>query len=190
MSSEILDSQLKATVLFSGGLDSTACVYFLQQRGFAVNGLFVDFGQLSSEAERRAVGRLSRRLEISVSALSMVGFSAMTTGEHIGRNMLLISAALFLTRGTSHVIGFGIHSGTTYYDCSPDFFDSLKRLVTAQSDGRISLFAPFLRWNKRDIYDYAVKHNLPLNETYSCERGTEPCCGVCASCRDRKELHC
>ena len=183
-------SELKATVLFSGGLDSTACIYFLQQRGFAVAGLFVDFGQLSSEAEWRAVERLRERLGISVSALTLTGFTGTTTGELFGRNMLLISAALFVTGGASCVIGLGIHFGTTYYDCSPDFLNSLQRLVAAQSDGQVSLFAPFIRWTKRDIYDYAVNHNLPLDDTYSCERGIEPCCGVCASCQDRKELHC
>jgi 7-cyano-7-deazaguanine synthase len=179
-----------AVVLFSGGLDSTACVRLLQTNGFEVTGLFVDFGQPAAEAESRAVATLKKHLAIKVDSLRISGFCDLKAGELFGRNLLLISAALFYSTGQKCVIGTGIHAGTSYYDCSQQFLASVNALTSAQSDGRVSVFAPFATWSKRDILDYANAQSLPIADTYSCEQGSLPCCGLCASCRDRKELQC
>ena len=180
----------KAIVLFSGGLDSTSCVHLLQTKGFEVTGLFVDFGQLAVEPEKRAVATLKERLAIEVHSIRVTGFCDLSSGELSGRNLLLISAALFYSKGLECVIGTGIHAGTGYYDCSQPFLASVSTLASAQSDGRVSVVAPFATWLKRDIYDYASAEALPITETYSCERGSVPCCGLCASCQDRKDLRC
>jgi 7-cyano-7-deazaguanine synthase in queuosine biosynthesis len=107
-----------AVVLFSGGLDSTACVHLLQTNGFEVTGLFVDFGQPAAKAESRAVATLKKHLAIEVHSLRIGGFRDLKSGELFGRNLLLISAALFYSTGLKCVIGTGIHAGTAYYDCS------------------------------------------------------------------------
>lgn len=190
MNSHAIHGQAKSLVLFSGGLDSTTCVHFLQSQNFSVTGLFVDFGQLSATMERRAIQKVREHLRISVETIKIDGFNAQTSGELPNRNLLLLSAALFFAGRSSCVIAMGIHAGTTYYDCSQEFLDSVNTLAKAQSDGRISVTAPFASWSKRDIYDYASHRNLPIGETYSCEQGTSPVCGICASCRDRKALNC
>jgi 7-cyano-7-deazaguanine synthase len=47
------------------------------------------------------------------------------------------------------------------------------------------LGAPFATWTKQDIIAYCRTRNVPVHLTYSCERGTEPPCGTCLSCKDR-----
>lgn len=172
------------------GIDSAACVRILQTKGFDVTGLFVDFGQLAVEPERRAVAALKEHLAIHVHSVQITGFSGLSQGELSGRNLFLIAAALFHSKGHPFVIGIGVHAGTSYYDCSQSFLSYVNLLASAQSDGRVSVLAPFATWSKRDIYDYVCTEALPVNCTYSCEQGTIPCCGLCASCRDRKELQC
>ena len=108
----------------------------------------------------------------------------------LGRNSFLISAALFLTGGQAGLLGVGVHAGTSYYDCSEAFVACIGKLVAEQTDGRVSVVAPFVTWTKKDVYDYFVYSGLPIAATYSCESGTQPECGACASCRDRKALGC
>jgi 7-cyano-7-deazaguanine synthase len=180
----------EAIVLFSGGIDSTACAHFLKAQNFAVRGLFIDYSQAAAEQERRAVEFLAPLLSIPVRVLRICGLDDSGPGELIGRNGLLISAALFASKGRRCTIATGIHAGTPYYDCSEQFLNRMNSLALAQTDGGVSVLAPFASWNKRDIFDYAASEDLPLDRTYSCENGTLPTCGRCASCRDRVGLRC
>lgn len=180
----------EAIVLFSGGIDSTACVHFLIAQNFVVRGLFVDYSQAAADHERRAVESLAPLLSVPVSIVRIGGLESSGAGELIGRNGLLISAALFASKGRSRTIATGIHAGTGYYDCSERFLNTMNWLAQEQTDGKVSIFNPFSHWNKRDVFDYAVAENLPLDRTYSCENGTLPTCGRCASCRDRAGLLC
>jgi 7-cyano-7-deazaguanine synthase len=180
----------EAIVLFSGGIDSTACVHFLKAQNFAVRGLFIDYSQAAADQERRAVKSLAPSLSIRVSILRIAGLESSGPGELIGRNGLLISAAFFASKGRICTIATGIHAGTAYYDCSARFLNTMNLLALVQTDGRVSIFNPFADWNKQDVYDYATAENLPLDRTYSCESGTFFPCGRCASCRDREALRC
>ncbi len=65
-----------------------------------------------------------------------------------------------------------------------------RHLVQQCSDGNLSLLTPFLHWSKDDVYSYFLSQGIPLEETYSCEAGTAPACGQCASCHDRQRLEC
>jgi len=181
-------SKVTATVLMSGGVDSTACAYFLKQQGARVRGLFVDHGQPAARREAKALRALALKLRIPMQATKLTGADDIRSGEIPGRNAMLIFSAVFLTRAQPGLLAIGIHAGTPYFDCSAAFLDSAARLVSEQTDGRLSLVAPFLQWSKRDVFDYFKKSRLPLTLTYSCEAGTNPPCGVCASCEDRGAL--
>jgi 7-cyano-7-deazaguanine synthase len=88
------------------------------------------------------------------------------------------------------ILALGIHSGTTYYDCSPAFMKAITELVAEQTDGTLTILAPFLEWSKKQIYDYFTSAKLPIDLTYSCEVGADEPCTVCNSCRDRSALGC
>jgi 7-cyano-7-deazaguanine synthase len=140
--------------------------------------------------EAAACRALSDRLSLPLQQLIVSGFGAFGTGELTGRNAMLIFSALFFTRGKSDLLAIGIHAGTPYFDCSEAFVASAARLVSECTDGCTSLVAPFISWSKKEVFDYFVTAQLPIELTYSCEAGTDPVCGVCASCRDRAALGC
>lgn len=174
----------------SGGIDSAACIHHFRSRGMTVDGLFIDYGQAALEPELRAVEAMAEQFDMSVQYIQIKGFKNLGTGELLGRNGLLVFALLFATEGHSAILGIGIHAGTPYYDCSSLFVESMNKMITEHTDGRVILSAPFIEWSKKDIFDYFTAAKLPLNLTYSCEAGTEPTCGVCASCQDRRALGC
>ena|SRR5258708_3613513 len=182
--------QTQATVLLSGGLDSIACAHFLQQRGLTVRGLFIDHGQVAARREAAASAALAEWLAIPIEGCALSNTHRLGAGELLGRNAMLIFNALFLSQGVSGLLALGIHAGVPYFDCSEAFIVSAGRLVGELTDGRVSLVAPFIAWTKKDVFDYFMTAGLPLALTYSCESGTDPVCGICASCRDRKALGC
>lgn len=180
----------KATVLISGGIDSAACAHLLAVQGHKVHGIFVDFGQAAREQESRAVDRLAGTLGINKTTLHVGSDNDFGTGELIGRNAFLLMTAIFLGRTHEGLLAIGIHAGTSYYDCSASFINRFRILAEEQTDGRLTVIAPFLHWTKGQIYKYAVNSSVPVAATYSCESGAIPPCGLCASCRDRRMLGC
>lgn len=174
----------------SGGIDSAACARFLQAQGMNIDGLFVDHGQVAAHRESVAVEALTKHLAIPLRRIAFNGGDILGTGEIVGRNGLLLFSALFVTCGRSNLLGIGVHAGTPYYDCSEPFIDSISKLIGEYTDGRVSVIAPFLTWTKQDVYQYFISAGLPIAVSYSCEAGTDPVCGTCASCRDRKALKC
>lgn len=185
-----MDAGRHATVLMSGGIDSAACAAFLTAQGFRISALFVDYGQAALKQEQAAVRLLATVLGIEVRELAFKGAAPFGPGELVGRNAFLVFAALFANRAQSNLIALGLHSGTPYYDCSPAFIDTINRAVAEHTDNAVQVIAPFVKWTKRDVYDYFMQAGLPIESAYSCETGGEPTCGSCASCLDRKALEC
>jgi 7-cyano-7-deazaguanine synthase len=179
-----------ATVLMSGGIDSAACAHFLAQQGCAVNAVFINHGQAAAAAEERAVTQIAAHLDVPLLQYSVSGSAPFATGELVGRNAFLVFAALFLTRARPGLLAMGLHAGTPYYDCSEAFAKDIGKLVAAHTDGKVSFVVPFLTWNKTEVHEYFVTTGIDISLTYSCEAGTEPPCGQCASCNDRKALGC
>jgi 7-cyano-7-deazaguanine synthase len=169
----------------SGGLDSTACAWFLKEQGMSVRGAFIDYGQAAAAAERRAVVCLANTLAIPLEAFEVGASHTLGAGELPYRNAFLIFTALFLLRQDIGILAIGVHAGTPYFDCSAPFVSSISRLVAEHSDGRVTVVAPFLDWRKRDVIMYCQQQGVPIQLTYSCEAGLEPPCGRCLSCRDR-----
>lgn len=183
-------AERKAAVLMSGGIDSTSCVHLLKDQGFAVHGIFVDYGQAARQQERLAVDRLKLLFDIDVHYLMVSSLEGFGAGELVGRNAYLISSAMFLGGIQQGVLAIGVHAGTPYYDCSPGFIDRMKQITEEHTDGHLTVSAPFLSWDKGKVYRYFGEAGLPIEATYSCELGTVPPCGACASCHDRRRFGC
>ena len=180
----------KAIALMSGGIDSAACAAFLKAQGMKVTAIFIDYGHAAAKCESQAARSIADKLDIEFQHLEFSGPKNSVVGGVAGRNAFLIFAALLASKGQSSVIGLGLHAGTPYYDCSPAFFQIINRLVAEYTDKTVQVVAPFIEWSKRDVFDYFLQSNIGINLTYSCESGTEPRCGQCASCFDRKALGC
>ncbi|WP_041364821.1 7-cyano-7-deazaguanine synthase [Methylomonas methanica] len=180
----------EALILVSGGIDSMACVHFMKCLGYSIRGIFINYGQASYEEEFRAVGKIQSHFNIEVDLVTISSGRKLGPGELIGRNALLISSALFSGNIKKGLVVIGVHAGTPYYDCSEAFIERMKNVVEEYSNGLVTLSAPFLDWDKGKVYKYFTNEALPLGITYSCESGTLPPCGTCASCLDRSKLEC
>lgn len=178
----------KCLVLLSGGLDSLCCALLLQNQFAVIEGLYVNFGQPAATAEIQHAEKIAQWLGIHLSIIELHTnkISSFHPGEIIGRNLFLISAALLHKSSTTTSIALGIHSGTQYYDCGPEFFNKANNIIREYTDGRCHLLAPLLNWTKSDIVEYAVNSQIPFDMTYSCELGTFGGCGNCLSCCDRR----
>ena len=179
----------QATVLLSGGIDSAACARYLQAEYEQIKGLFVDYGQAAARHELHSAEALSRLLSITLLTARYESLQSYGSGEILGRNAFLVFAALMAAPGPG-VIDLGIHEGTRYYDCTLGFLASVDRLVAEYTDGCIRVIAPFISWSKRRVFEYYVSTGFPAEIAYSCEAGTDPPCGLCSSCLDRRTLNC
>jgi 7-cyano-7-deazaguanine synthase len=182
-------SRNQATILFSGGVDSSALMVFYSTRGFDVTGLFIDYGQAAARYEWDSVSKMARRYQWNTQLVKVQSDCNYGRGELLGRNAFLIFSALFFMKNKTGLIAMGLHAGTSYYDCSESFVELAGRLVSDHTDGRVSLATPFISWTKGEVYEHFASTGLNLHETYSCESGIKTGCGSCLSCLDRKGFH-
>lgn len=178
----------KVRVLLSGGIDSSACVAFYLEQGFSVNGIFVDYGQIAAPREIEAARAIARHYNIPFSRLTWSGLHKKKAGFIRGRNAFLLVAALMELPEDAGILALGIHLGTEYLDCTPPFVRNMQSIFDTYTGGMIQIGAPFLEWTKSDIWMYCKSQGVPLEITYSCERGTDQPCGICLSCRDLEVL--
>ncbi len=164
-----------------------ACVSYYRERGHAVTALFVDYGQRARSMELKAARVISRRLGVPLKIVRLTAPDVPLDSSR-GRNALLLVVALAAFDWNAGMIALGIHAGTAYPDCSPAFVKHVQRLYDTYGFGRVRLDAPFVAWTKRDVYDFALQQDLPLQFTYSCLRGRSRPCGACESCKDVEAL--
>lgn len=103
-----------AIVLLSGGIDSSACAYLFRQKGYAVCGVFIDYGQAAAKPEKNAAKVIAARMGIPLAAYRVQNRERFPAGELMGRNAFLLFTAIFLSRLHSGLIVIGVHSGTSY----------------------------------------------------------------------------
>lgn len=181
-------SQCACIILVSGGLDSAACIDFYKRQGLTVSGLHISYEQPAAKQEVIAATTIAQHYKIPLTFVRLAGGRPKSDGEISGRNALLVFTALMEIEAFSAILALGIHSGTPYYDCSSNFLAAAQTIVDGQCDGRIRIVAPFIEWTKKEIWDYCIEHRVPVDLTYSCERGLDHPCGTCLSCRDMEAL--
>ncbi len=181
-------SRGEVVVLISGGIDSAALLNYFVKDDFCVRGLFIDYGQRASVQEYDSARKICKYYSVKLKKLSLKNNKNFGPGEILGRNGFLIFSALMHSEIKNGFISLGIHSGTSYYDCSKLFVENVNNILLGYCGGQILLATPFINWTKRMIFDYCIVAEIPLSLTYSCENGINPPCGVCPSCIDRRVL--
>lgn len=175
-------------VLVSGGIDSTALLAFYRSQRLSVRGLFVDFGQPAAREEARAAKTVCRHYEVPLSTMTVKCAATFSPGGILGRNAFLLFAAVRTCGTRTGMIAIGIHEGPPYYDCTEGFLKSIQTVVDGYAAGSIKVAAPFLKWGKQVIWEFCKKARVPVESTYSCEKGGVRPCGKCLSCKDREAL--
>ena len=206
----------KAVVMLSGGLDSATVLAMAREQGYEAYALTFDYGQRHRselQAATRVAGALGAR-EHRVIKLDLTGWggSALTdqriavpTALAVGipvtyvpaRNTIFLSLALAWAETLSALdifAGMNAVDYSGYPDCRPEYvaaFQTMARLATKSGveGGEITIRTPIINMSKADIVREGSRLGIDYAMTVSCYQADIDgrACGVCDSCRLRKE---
>lgn len=211
-----MNESKRAVVLLSGGLDSATCLAIARSQGYECFAISFEYGQRHDSelaAAQRVVDALGAK-ELKTIHINMgdIGGSALTDRsidvpesptEGIpvtyvpARNTVFLSLALGwaeVLNADAIFIGVNAVDYSGYPDCRPEYiaaFENLAKLATKRGvEGNpISIEAPLLMLSKADIIQKGTALGLDYGLTVSCYQADQEgrACGVCDSCRLRKE---
>ena len=153
-------------ILFSGGIDSTACLNYFLKRNDKINLLYFNYGQPHEQIERKAAMDVASFYNFGLNTINIDGCSVLE-GMIPGRNAFLLSLSLLKLPFKNGGIAIGIHDHSIYSDCSESFLNLMQNIFNIYYDGSIKILAPFLHWDKGDIIAYAKSEKIPLELVYS-----------------------
>lgn len=205
----------KAIVLFSGGLDSTTCLYWAIKQGYTCETLTVSYGQ-KHDREVRAADAIAKRLGVKqhkvtlnlpwLRSSSLVDpkqsipdqpLEEITNGQipstYVpGRNLMFLSVAASLldaVGGEAIVAGPNAIDFSGYPDCTPLFFkaaaEAINRGTARGVKQGVEVLAPLMDLSKTDIVKLGAQLGVPFELTWSCYNGGDKPCGHCDSCKLR-----
>jgi 7-cyano-7-deazaguanine synthase len=210
------ETETRAVVLLSGGLDSATVLAMARAEGYACHALSLDYGQ-RHRAELAAARRVAQALgavEHKVLPLSLdaIGGSALTDtsiavpepgGEGIpvtyvpARNTVFLALALGWAEvlgSTDLFVGVNAVDYSGYPDCRPAFIAAFERLANlatrAGVEGEVfRVHAPLIEMSKAEIIRAGAGLGVDYALTVSCYQADAEgsACGVCDSCRLRAE---
>ncbi|UCG80439.1 MAG: 7-cyano-7-deazaguanine synthase QueC [Desulfobacterales bacterium] len=150
-----MDTNRKAVILLSGGVDSTTAMAFAKQEGYEIYGLSFRYGQLHTlelEAAQRVAKALGAKEHLMIDIdLAKVGGSALTDQIDVpkartekemakdipatyvpARNTIFLSLALAWAEvlGASDIfIGVNALDYSGYPDCRPEYIEAFERMA-------------------------------------------------------------
>lgn len=203
-----------AVVLVSGGLDSATALAIAQNQGFACHALSVDYGQ-RHHSELDAARRVSDAAHVPLKILPMdlraIGGSALTDDIDVpetetsgipttyvpARNTIMLSLALAyaeVLESNDIFIGVNAVDYSGYPDCRPEFIEAYQRMArlatkAAVEGGEVTIHTPLIGLAKAEIIQAGMKLGVDYALTVSCYQADSEgqACGVCDSCRIRKD---
>ncbi len=207
----------KVIVLVSGGMDSATMLWLAKKEFDKVYAISFDYGQrhrveLKYAKELVKIAGVEEHIIVKMPVYENIKGSPLidesvevpkgeypeneppvTTVPMRNLNFLAIAGAFADALEIDH-IGIAVHAlDTPYPDCRPEFIASAEAAINAGSafvakkKKRIHIWAPFLGMTKREIALLGKELGVPFEKTYSCYKGTEPPCGECPTCIQRKE---
>jgi len=205
-----------ALVLLSGGIDSTTCVA-LAHKAFGsgnVKGVSFIYGQKHDREvfAAHAVADFYHMPHEIIDLPNVFEGSGSTLIDHDRatpecsydeiegvsptyvpfRNGILTSyaAAVALTQACDFVY-FGAHSedaaGWAYPDCTPEFIGSMASAIYVGTYHKVRLLTPLQWMDKKGVIKLGLELGAPYQLTWSCYDGKEVACGVCPTCRSRRD---
>jgi 7-cyano-7-deazaguanine synthase len=210
-----LTNMKKAIVLLSGGLDSATALAIATNEKFECIALSFDYGQRHAKelvaAKHVAESFNVRKHKIINLDLRQFGGSALTTNIAVpetptegipvtyvpARNTIFLAYALaYAETEKSNDIFIGVNAVdySGYPDCRPEYilaFEIMARFATKRGiEGQpIKIHTPLIDLSKADIIRKGTSLGVDYSLTVSCYQPDVHgyACGVCDSCRFRKE---
>lgn len=203
-----------ALVVFSGGQDSTTCLFWAKQRFAHVYALSFVYGQkhvAEVEIARGIAARAGVHFEVmDVSFIGALGRNSLTDTTIAmdeqkpwdgcpntfvpGRNLFFLSIAAVYARerGINHIVtGVSQTDFSGYPDCRDSFIKSLGVTLNLAMDAQFVIHTPLMWIDKAETWALADRLGvlgLVRNETLTCYNGIRgDGCGHCPACKLRRE---
>jgi 7-cyano-7-deazaguanine synthase len=114
------------------------------------------------------------------------------------RNGLMLAALASFAQGSiasddtqEHALYFGAHAedakNWAYPDCTPEWIGATAASIYIGTYGKIRLHAPLMWMTKAEIVSRGNVLGVHWEDTWSCYAGGDVHCGVCPTCRARKQ---
>ncbi|KKO54256.1 7-cyano-7-deazaguanine synthase QueC [Paenibacillus sp. DMB20] len=200
----------KAVVVFSGGQDSTTCLFWAKEQFGEVETVTFDYGQ-RHKLEIECAAEIAReqgvkQTVLDMSLLNQLAPNALTRsdieieeGENgipttfvDGRNLLFLSFAAVLAKqlGAKHLVtGVCETDFSGYPDCRDSFIKSLNVTLNLAMDYPFVIHTPLMWLDKADTWELADRLNVldyVRTHTLTCYNGIKgDGCGECPACQLR-----
>ncbi|GAB3053072.1 7-cyano-7-deazaguanine synthase QueC [Virgibacillus ainsalahensis] len=202
----------KAVVVFSGGQDSTTCLFWAMEKFDHVEAVTFQYGQRHI-AELDCAREICRKLnvrhhELDMSLLNQLAPNALTRediditdGEDglpstfvPGRNLLFLSFAGVLAKqiGAMHLVtGVSEADFSGYPDCRDVFIKSLNVTLNLSMDDQFVIDTPLMWLDKAEVWELSDRldaFEFVKDYTLTCYNGVKGSgCGECPACRLRQK---
>ncbi len=201
----------KAICLFSGGLDSTVCLYYALAQDKEVVALTAHYGQIHSKeveiarAHAASLGIKHYSIQLNFpwggSALLDASIPLPSNRKESqmrdipvsyvpARNSILLSFATSCAEaeGADEIfIGVNHLDSSGYPDCRPNFIYAFHKVITegtraGAENKSIVIQTPLIHKTKKEIIKLGMELKVPFEKTWSCYRGLAKPCGTCDAC--------
>lgn len=199
-----------SVLVLSGGLDSTTMLYEYQYR--IALAISFHYGSNHNDREIACAKMHCERLGIAHKIVHLPFFSdifhssllegadAIPEGNYNEDNMrstvvpfrngIMLSIAAGIAENEKlQYIMLANHGGdhTIYPDCRPEFVEAMNNAIHFGTWNGVQLLTPYTHLSKVEIASHGKELGINYAETWSCYKGGEQHCGVCGTCRERKE---
>jgi 7-cyano-7-deazaguanine synthase len=201
-------------VLFSGGQDSTTCLYWAKKHFKNVLALCFTYGQRHSQevdnARRIAEMTGVPFKELDAGIISELAPNSLTNSSITmdtekpvntlpntfvpGRNMLFLTfaAAIAYAQGIRHLVtGVSEADYSGYPDCRDTFIHSVNSSLNLAMDYSFLIHTPLMWLDKKNVWRLADElgvFDIVRNETLTCYNGIiADGCGHCPACKLRRK---
>lgn len=197
-------------IVLSGGMDSVTMLHeYAAEIKMAVN-----FNYGSNHNAREAACARAHCAELGIPLIEidlsfigknfesslLQGADAIPEGDYNDANMrstvvpfrngimLAAAAGLAESHHLKHVM-IANHAGdhAIYPDCRPGFVSAMSQAITQGTYDGIDIRAPYTLLTKAQIAERGARMGIDYSTTYSCYKGGPVHCGVCGTCRERRE---
>lgn len=203
-----------ALVCFSGGQDSTTCLFWAKQRFACVEVLCFTYGQKHvretevARAIAEATGTPFHQADVSL--LAQLTPNSLTDASIVmdeetpaggcpntfvpGRNLVFLAFAAILARNRNifHLVtGVSEADFSGYPDCRDTFIRSLNVTLNLAMDEQFVIHTPLMHRDKSEVWQLADElgvFDLVRTQTLTCYNGIPADgCGHCPACKLRRE---
>lgn len=202
----------KTLVLLSGGMDSTAALYWARREHEVVGAVSFDYGSKHNHKEIAFAQWHCQQLGLPHDIVALPFVNDLFTsdllksggdipeGHYADENMkrtvvpfrngimLAIACGLAESREAEALV-IAAHSGdhAIYPDCREPFMQAIAEAMRQGTYAHIELLRPFIAIDKTGIARLGHDLGIDFAQTWSCYKGGDLHCGTCGTCVERRE---